>query len=513
MESRSKKSARNIIIGFITQISLMAFAFSTKTVFVRLLGVEYNGVHGLYSNILSILSLSELGIGNVLNYALYQALKEDNQEKVRSLVEYFKKIYYIIAFIVLGIGVALVPVLPYIVNSALPQDKLILYYLLYLLNSVASYFVVYKTTVMVANQDNYIKNIFDASFTFLMYIVQIIYILIFKDFLGYLIIQVTCTIIKNVVLNVIANKKYPYLRGNNMDTTIPIDKHQLSSNIKATFFYKIATVILNNTDNILISVIVGTVYVGYYSNYYMIVTYIAAFVNIFIAGITASLGNLNAEHDNEASYRMFSILSLVFSFVGVITTSVFINCMQDFISIWLGTQHVQNFSWVIAIVINNYYNILISPVWMFRETMGLFKQVKYLMLITAFLNLVFSIVLGILFGVPGILIATVLARVTSQFWYEPKLLFRYKFKRSSKLFFVNQVKQVFTCLAAVFVSYLFCRHVESSFLGIVVKAIISTTIALIFVWFANFRSEAWKMLYGRFIIPALCKIKIVKQNN
>ena len=500
MESRSKKSARNILTGFVSKILLMVFAFFTKTIFVRLLGVEYNGVNGLYSNILSILALSELGLGNVLNYTLYQALRGNDEKKIRSVVKYFKKVYLLIALSVSCAGILMIPLLPYIVKTTLPQKEVIMYYLLYLLNSVASYFVVYKTTVISADQNNYIINICETIFTFVMYVLQIVYLLICKDFFGYLVIQVLCTILKNLVLSRIADRRYPYLKEGEIISNA-FNKEILIENIKSTFLYKIAAVILNNTDNILISIMVGTVFVGYYSNYYMIVTYIAAFVGIFITGITASLGNLNAAKDKEASYNMFNMLILIFSFIGTIVACCFLNCMQGFIHIWLGKENVMSFSWVIVIVINNYVNEIMSPVWMFRETMGLFKQVRYLMLITAGLNLIFSIGLGEFWGVPGVLIATVLAKLVSQYWYEPQLLFKQQFEKPVKYFFINQIKQILACLIAAISSYIVCGYINinSTIIGLIGKAIISSIIAVTVVFFVNCRSNAWEMLYNRYI--------------
>lgn len=505
MESRSKKSARNIFTGFVSKMLLMAFAFATKTIFIRLLGAEYNGISGLYSNILSILSLSELGLGNVLNFSLYQALRNHDERKVRSIVQYFKKLYWAIAIGVLAIGLCLVPLLPAIVNSTLPQNEVVLYYLLYLLNSVASYFVVYKTTVISADQNAYISNICETVATFVMYVAQIAYLLLFRSFIGYLVIQVLCTIIKNMVMSCITDKKYPYLSKGEVDKDA-FDKKQLVSNIKATFLYKISAVILNNTDNILISVLVGTIAVGYYSNYYMVITYIASFVSIFITGITASLGNLNAQRDAKASYEMFKMLSLVFSFITTVVSCCLLNCYQAFIPIWIGKEYVMPISWVLVIVINNYLNEVMSPVWMFRETMGLFKQVQFLMPITALLNLLFSVVLGIKFGVPGILIATALSKVVSQYWYEPRILFREQFKVSERSFFLSQLKQILVSIAAVLISYLLCVRLPQNVFGLVVRAVLSAAVAVLAVWMANRKSSAWMELYRRYVQRFVKKI-------
>ena len=242
-ESRTKRASRNVVVGVLSKLIIMVFAFATKTLFIRLLGVEYNGVNGLYGNILAVLALSELGVGNVLNYTLYSALRNNDTEKVQSLVKYFRRIYYGIAMAVSFIGLALVPFLHYIINSDLPLNELKTYYILYLANSVASYFVVYKTTVIVADQNNYISSICEIVTTIIMYVAQIVYLLLFKDFLGYLIIQVSCTVLKNAMLNFITNKKYPYLKHlkNGISTLPQEDKNKIVDNIKSTFLYMPST--------------------------------------------------------------------------------------------------------------------------------------------------------------------------------------------------------------------------------------------------------------------------------
>lgn len=508
-ESRTKKASRNVIIGILSKLIIMLFAFATKTIFIRLLGVEYNGVNGLYANILAVLALSELGVGNVLNYALYSALKNDDEDKVKALVKYFKKIYYGIALAISSFGLILVPFLKYIINSDLPMDELVLYYILYLANSVSTYFVYYKTTVIIADQNNYISSICEIATTILMYAVQIVYLLIAKDFLGYLIIQVSCTILKNVLMNTIANRKYPYLKNIGKDevSLSREEKTKIIDNIKSTFLYKIAAVILNNTDNILISIIVGTAFVGYYSNYYLIVSYITTFISIFITGITASLGNLNSEKNVEASYKMFNILGVIFSFIGTVSVCCLINCFQPFITLWIGSEHIMNFSWVIVITLNLFLVTIMNPIWMLRETMGMFKQVRFLLFITAGLNIIFSIILGKMFGVPGILAATFIAKLASQYWYEPMILFQ-KFGKPVKSFYYNQIKQVLAMVLAGGLSMIICSLLGDNIFYILLRAVISSLTAIIMVWIFNCNSEAMTQIIDRYVKPLIKKITI-----
>ena len=499
MESRSKKSVRNILTGFGSKLILLILAFSTKTAFVRLLGAEYNGINGLYGNILTVLSLADLGIGNVLTFSLYQALKDGDKCKLTTLVNSFKKIYRVIAFSVLGIGLCLIPFLKFIVKSALPTNKTIIYYILYLLNSVSSYFVVYKTTVITADQKSYITNICSTVSTALMYVLQLIYLYFTHDFLGYLIIQVLCTIGVNLVLNLIANKMYPYLNDKSLIDKNKIPKGMIGENIKSTFIYKICVVLINNTDNILISIILGTVYVGYYSNYYALTQYINTFIAILSTGLLASLGNLNAENNKEKSYKIFKTLELIYTIIANFCVCAFANCLQGFIPIWLGDEYVLPAIDVIAILLLFYITTSAAPVWMFRETMGLFKDVKYIMIAALIVNVIISIILGKAIGLSGIIFATSISKLSTHYWYEPNMLFKKKFDKKVGMYFVTQIKNLICTLLSLVLSLLICNYLPKTLIFLVIRVMISGFIVIFFEIIFNFKTEEFKDLKDKIL--------------
>ena len=237
VENRGKNSFRNILTGFLGKVIVFLFAFVTRTIFIRLLGAEYTGVSGLYSNILQVLSLADLGIHTVLAYSLYQAIKDQNQSLIASLIHYYKKIYFIIGATVIIIGLSLCPVLHLITNVSISESRLLLYYILFLADTAASYFFVYRTTMIEADQKQYISNLVGVIASLLTYILQILYLLLVRDYIGFLIIQVLCTIGRNVVISAIVGKKYPFLKDKTLINDKQINKKTLFSNIKATFFY------------------------------------------------------------------------------------------------------------------------------------------------------------------------------------------------------------------------------------------------------------------------------------
>lgn len=452
MSSRTENTARNIVTGLVSKFSLTLLAFLTKTIFIRLLGAEYNGISGLYSNILSMLTLAELGIGQVLNFSLYQALKEGDHDSLTVLISSFRKIYRGIALFIAVVGILLVPLLPYIVDNSFPTEKIIIYYLLYLLDTVCSYLFVYKTTIITSDQKNYINTLVQTALKTAMYALQIVYLLVRKDFLGYLIIQIACTFISNFLLSRIAERMYPYIKNRTSSTQDTSVKQMIVSNVKATFIYKISGTLLNSTDNILISAMIGTASVGYYSNYHVLIVYVNSFISVLSNGMAASLGNLNAEHDSDISYGAFESTALLYGIVTTFCTCCFASCIQKFIPIWIGKEYLLSDFEVFAFLLVFYFAMAVgTPTSLFRATMGLFREVRYVLLFASLLNIGLSVVLGNIMGLAGIVLATVVAKALTQYWYEPIVLYR-KFGRRVSTYFLTQLKYAVCtglCLAVV----------------------------------------------------------------
>ena len=500
-KGRSANSLQNVSTGLINKLLMMFLAFGTRTLFIRLLGAEYTGISSLYTNILSVLSLAEMGMGNVLMFYLYRALKEKDEKRIIDLVNEFKRIYSAIIIIVLSIGLLLIPFLKLIVHSPLDSKELIGYYVLYLLNSVASYFVVYRTTVLAADQKNYISNIVQTIATVAMYVFQIIYLLLYRNFWGYLLIQVLCTIGSNVALNIIAIKHYPFLKGR---ATVPqnnllLNRQELFKNIKATFLFKISDTILDQTDSIIISIMFGTVVVGYYSNYYMLISYIVAIAGIIANGLVASFGNLNTEGDMNRSYEMFRVALVAFSIFGTICTTCYACIVQDFIPIWVGSQYVMPYGLVIAVLAVFYLRMATNTMWMYRSAMGIFQEVQYINIAAAGLNIVLSILLGTLMGVAGVIAATAVSRILTSFWYEGKVVFK-RFGKPLRIYLLLQIKSFSICAVSVILAYYLCRILKgSSVLYVALKLLIAATVSCALVYIAYGRTIEYRTMKSKML--------------
>lgn len=487
VQTRASWTYKNIKFNLINQVIILIVNFISRTLFIRFLGAEFLGINGLYSNILTVLSLAELGIGNVMTFSLYRPLAENNITYINDLLTIYKKIYHIIAIGIAFLGIIMLPFLDLIVNSTISLINLRFYYILYLCNSIASYLVIYKTILLNADQKCYITNSCKTLFIVLQNILQIIFLYFTTNYFTFLSLQLLFTICQNFTLSHIANKIYPFCKLNNKKAAVP--KHvynEISNNIKAMFLYKLAVIIINNTDNILISIIKGTVFVGYYSNYCMIINTLTTFISMVITGMQASLGNLNALNDKKRSYEIFKVLILFFNIITIFCISCLVTSLQDFIDIWLGAEYRIDVFAFNAILINFYISNIVNPVWIYRESLGLFRQIKYIMMLTAVINIVLSVILGRIYGLGGIIIATALARILTVVWYEPIVLYKAKFEDLVRHYFSLQGKLIFNNVIIVLLSLYICRRINSTLLGLFIRVIICGFIVLliesIFMW-------------------------------
>lgn len=503
--NRTEAAARNLSVGLLNKFILMGATFIVRTLFIRILGAEYTGISSLYSNILSLLGLAELGMGSVLTYELYVPLQERDNETVKMYVSLFRKIYLAVILAVTCAGIALIPFLRGITHSTLENRYLILFYLLYLLDSIASYFVVYRTTVIEADQKRYITQTVEIVSKLVMYLTQSVYLVLRHDFVGYLCIQVTFTVIRNVVLHQIAVNMYPFLRDK---PTSKIEREKISKlfqNVRATFVTKLSTVVLTQTDSIIISALAGVIAVGYYSNYNMVVVYLNSFFSIAYYAIEASVGNLNAEQDYDKSYVMYKRLSLLFGIANAICVVGYLCIVQDFIGVWIGEEYIQAGGLVLSIIFTFYVNESVTVITMYRQTLGLFKETKRIYPIMAIINIILSVILGKYLGVAGVVLATGLSRLATSFWYEGEVVFK-RLGYPMGDYLKGQGGLAIFALVAALVSGGICNLISlKGIVAILLKAMIVGMVVLSLSWIAYGRSEEWK--WGKAILVNRLKNK------
>lgn len=495
-DSRTSNSLKTIGVNIFNQILTLALSFVSRTVFLMVLSVDYLGISGLFGDILGMLSLADLGFGTAMSYSMYKPLAEKDYDKLAGLVNFYKRVYRIIAIVITVTGLAIVPFLKYLVNTESEIPNLTLYYLLYLASTVASYMVVYKTNVLHADQKGYILGKYTAVFNILKSVCMIVFLLLTHNFTVYLLVQVAFTYITNFFNSHIAEKRYPYI---NKKVKLPKEETKgIFTNMGSVFLYKLAAILINATDNTLISILVSTTAVGYYSNYTMVVNKLTGIVNTFFYSLTASIGNLIAKEGKERRYQIFETMQSVSMILSTFCITCTFFLMEDFITVWVGKEFVMERIVLWALVTNFYFSIVLLPIWVFREATGLYRKTKFVMLITAGVNVITSIILGKIIGLAGIIFATSISRLVTYFWYEPKLLFKEYFGMSCLVYFKEFVKGLCTT-ALIFVVVHFCtvKIVVDNVAMLFVKAFIVGGISLLMVALIYWRTEGFQMLRKR----------------
>ena len=267
-KSRTEYSARNTSVAMFARIIAILMGFFTRVVFTHTLSEDYVGINGLFTDILNVLALSELGIGTAITYALYKPISEKNIEKQKSLMLLYKRMYRVIAGVVLGVGLLVIPFMDILIKNQPNVENLTLLYLLYLANSVVSYLLIYKRTLIDAHQLSYIGVLCQTFFLVVQNIFQIVILCTTHNFLLFVIVLLSCTLLNNVTISIKANRMYPFLKEKNVAPLEAEEKKSIKQNIKAMLMHKVGNVVVTNTDNLLISSMVGIVSVAIYSNYF-----------------------------------------------------------------------------------------------------------------------------------------------------------------------------------------------------------------------------------------------------
>lgn len=454
-QSREINSIRNLIVGIINQIFLLFLNLVAKLVFIKTLGTVFLGINGLLTNIFFLLSFAQFGIGSVMVYSLYNPIAKEDKNTVISIYKFFQKIYSIMSGIILIIGLTIIPMLDFIVNTEATVNNIRLYYFLFLLSIIISNLYMYKSHLVIANQKKYLISLYQFFFDAIALILQITLLLYAPNYILYLIIILAKNILLSFSITRKVNKLYPFLKERVTYYKIEInEKQRILKKIKDVFSYNFANAMLTATDNIIISIVVGTVWVGYYANYDLIIMGVLSLVYTFYSGISASIGNLIAKDKVENQYKVFKITQMMSCWIAGFTTTCLYILFQDFITLWIGKEFLLDCK-VEAVIIFNYYLICTkNSIKVFREASGIFEKVKYIMSIAAVINVVLSILMGMIWGIFGILLASSITAVSTYYWYEAKLLMEIQFGCSLSTYLKSQIKSFLLTITSIAITSL-----------------------------------------------------------
>lgn len=439
--NRTKSSIKNLLFAGIGQFVGIIINLISRFVFVKILTQEYLGLDGLFSNIISMLSLVELGIGPAMTFSLYKPLAENNIEKIKALMKLYKKAYTIIGIVVLILGISITPFIPYLIDEMPNINENINYiYILFVINTSISYFYSYKRSLIISDQKRYIATFYRYTFYAILNIIQIIVLVITKNYLLFLTAQIVMTLVENICISKKADKLYPYIKDKNVKKLENNEKEPIKKNVFAMMFHKIGTVVVNSTDNLIISKFVGLIAVGIYSNYFLVIKALNTIIEQVFTSITASLGNLGAIETEEKVYKVYKKVFFmnfwIYSFASITLYILF----NDFIEIWLGENYLLEKVTVGIIVINFYITGMRKTCLVFKDALGLFWQDRYKPILESIINIIVSIILVQKMGIVGVFLGTLISTLTTCFWIEPYVVYKYGLKQNLRKYFSKYLK-------------------------------------------------------------------------
>ncbi len=507
-KTRSDYTMLNIVSGLGGYVVTFVLGIVCRMAFTRVFSAEYLGINGLFGNVLGMLSLAELGIGSAIVYALYAPLAKNDNGKIATLVRFYGKCYRVIAVVVLLLGLALIPFLDFIVKEP-PQIKESYYliYLIMLFNSVSGYFFAYRTSLLVAAQKNYLVTLVSNIVIIIQNAVQIAAIFLFKNYIIYMLIASVCGMLTNIISSEIAKREFPCIKEKKPAPLEKEEKRSLVRNVRALTINKVGGLLVNSTDNIITTYFSGLVTTGLASNYTLLSTSINSLLKIVFNSLNASVGNHNALEDNEHKVSLFKSINLAnfwiyaWAAIGIFVVS------GDVVSVMFGADYVMDFKIPLIIAVNFYMVGMQNAVWTYYDTQGLFRRGRYITLFTAAINIAASILLGKIWGLFGILLATAISRLVTNTWYSPYAVFRYGFGMSVKPYFVRYLLYAVILTVTGGACWFICSFVSfAPIINMVIKAVICSVIPNAVFFLLFFRSDEFAMLRS-FVIKALGKVK------
>ena len=458
---RSKKSLKNIFYSFLFNLVFTFLLFVSRAVFLNHFNADYLGLTTIITNIIGVLSITELGITSAIGYALYTHLKSGNYNKINELMKFIKQLYIVVGILIFTIGLLILPFFDLIFTSNIEKGTVQVTYLLFLITTVTSYFFTYKQVLIVSDQNMYVVTNVTGIIRIIRTLLQIILIIFFENYFLWIFLELIGNLLTYIIINRAVTKRYKWLnlKGSKSLKVLWQENKDVIINIKNLMFHKLSGIITNQTDSIIISIVSTARDIALYSNYLLVVNGIVNFSTQIFSGLTASIGNLITEKNKEKSYNVFLQLYYFEFFVGVILTYVLYKMINPFIEVWIGSQYLFTNIFIIVISINFFIQVTRRTVDFFKDGFGIFSDI-YAPLIQGLLNLIISLIFGYEFGIIGVYIGTFISSLPIISIWRPYILYRRGFGISFKYYFINVYKLVGLSFLVIIIFEMLGKYVD-----------------------------------------------------
>lgn len=478
---RTKNATRNIIWGIIEKVVTILMPFICRTVFIKVLGAEYLGLNSLFSSILQVLSISELGIGTAIVFSMYKPIAEDDETSLCALLNVYKKVYQIIGTVILIAGLAILPILPQLISGTYPDEvNIYALYLIYLLNTVIGYFLfAYKQALFSAYQRNDLLSKRTTVINFFSNTTQIALLLLTHNYYIYLLVLPAATIITNLANAYLANRMFPNIQCRGKITSEV--KKSIKKRIIGLLSFKIYNVIFTSVDTIVISSFLGLTPLAIYNNYYYIQTSIVGFLTILTSSITAGIGNKMITNSIEDNYQDFKNFTFANGWISSWCAVCLLCLYQHFIRVWVGDSYLFPSLTVYLMVIYFFLPRLTTMTYTYREAAGLWWEDRFRPLVATVVNLIVNIILVQIIGMNGVIISTLICTLFINVPWGSYILFKKYFKKTIREYFGQLFYYITITNLAGFVTLWICSFLpETGWMILFVKAFICCIVPNLF---------------------------------
>ncbi|MGX6445627.1 lipopolysaccharide biosynthesis protein [Neobacillus sp. K501] len=506
---RLKKSIKNIMFSLIYYFVNVISTFVIRKVLIITIGIQGVGLNSLFNEVIMMLSLAEMGVGTAIIYSLYKPLAENNQQKVKELMNLFRKAYLTIAGIVIIIGLSLVPFIHLIVKETGYNDNYIKYiFILFVAQSAISYCFAYKRSLLIADQRTYISATVDAAFKLISVVSSISILWLSNRFDAFLYSLIFWSLLNNIWVARKTNTLYPYLKGNK-EILPRKEKRKVFQNVKDLFISRVSGTVTNSTDNVLISVFVNTIEVGIYSNYALIINAFKQALVQFDIALQGSVGNLYAEGNTDQTINVLKKLTYIYFVLATVFCTSYISSGTSFVSAIFGDTYQLTMPVLLLTAVNLYFHAVRGPVWQVISVSGLFKQDKYIAILGTIVNLIVSVIMGWRYGVFGIFLGTTCTYII-QLCLKILLIFKFGFARSYIPFLQYWFGHFTGFLLISSVSYILASRIETGnyLLNFFLQGVIAFTFSLIAIIIFTFKTDEFKYFYSLFTKTFILKKKV-----
>lgn len=486
---RTKNATKNIIFGTILKVYQILIPFVMRTAMIYLLGVEYLGLNSLFTSILQVLNLAELGVGSAMVYSMYKPIAKDDNLAICALMKLYKIYYRIIGLVICILGFAICPFIPRLIKGNVPADMNV--YVLYIMNlmaTVLSYWLfAYKNCLLLAHQRTDITSKITIIVNTIMYLVQFMLLFIFRNYYYYVIALLAGQVTINVTTAVIVNKMYPKFKAKGKLPKETVS--EINRRVKDLFTAKVGGVIVNSADTIVISAFLGLTVLAIYQNYFYVLTAIIGIVGVIFSSCTAGIGNSIITESQDKNFKDLKKFTFIIAWLAGFFACALLCLFQTFMRVWVGDKLLLDFSCIICLVIYYYVYEINQLLMLYKDAAGIWHEDRFRPLVTAITNLVLNLILVNFIGIYGVLLSTVISMLVVGMPWVIHNLFTTIFKVNPKEYIIRLIKYAIITIIVVVITYFTCSFIKvEGIIGLLIKGFVCFIVSniLFFVAYKNF---------------------------